>query len=482
MKKIIAILIITLLMGGVSSVHAQKKPKDSKKDAYHITFILESIDDTMLYVASYYADKTYMFDSIRVSEPHTYVLKGDITLPRGIYVLAGQNKNKYMDFVVDSSVFFTIRVEGTDFINNVTYIGSPENEQACDFFKHAGYFQGKMYELRNDIKTMESAAKPNAKEIKSAKDLMIRYQDSLDSYIADFVVKYGDKTLFGRIQKFAQDVEVPDPPKGNKDSNYAYHYYVNHYWDNCDFNEQAMAYTPIFQPRIDKFFKTLPPLVDTIIKYADQLLDKMKDNPEMFKYAVWFITNKYERSEYVGHDEIFVHMVQTYYAQGRCPWTNEAVLERMVDRANVLDKILVGRPCPELWMFDTNDRFISNYSFNTKYTIMWFWDVDCGHCKSATPTLVEFYNRAKKDLDFEVYAVCMGSDVGKWKKAIVERQLPFVNVGGNKANLDFREVFDIRTTPQIFVLDKDKKIIAKKIGVESLEQVIRDYEAGKRIR
>ena len=95
---------------------------------------------------------------------------------------------------------------------------------------------------------------------------------------------------------------------------------------------------------------------------------------------------------------------------------------------------------------------------------------------------MEFYNRAKKDLDFEVYAVCMGSDVGKWKKAIVERQLPFVNVGGNKANLDFREVFDIRTTPQIFVLDKDKKIIAKKIGVESLEQVIRDYEAGKRIR
>jgi hypothetical protein len=33
----------------------------------------------------------------------------------------------------------------------------------------------------------------------------------------------------------------------------------------------------------------------------------------------------------------------------------------------------------------------------------------------------------------------------------------------------------VRTTPQVFILDKDKKIIAKKIGVEQITELISVY-------
>ena len=111
---------------------------------------------------------------------------------------------------------------------------------------------------------------------------------------------------------------------------------------------------------------------------------------------------------------------------------------------------------------------------------MWFWDLNCGHCKTATPKLTEFYNRAHDSLDFEIYAICMcpDSDIEKWKARIIEKEMPWINVGGNKASMDYRIAFDVVTTPVLFVLDEEKKIIVKKIGVDELENFLRNYDSG----
>ena len=105
--------------------------------------------------------------------------------------------------------------------------------------------------------------------------------------------------------------------------------------------------------------------------------------------------------------------------------------------------------------------------------------MDCSHCKSATPKLVEFYNRLKDSLDLEVFAVCMSADTVAWRKYVNDHNLPWVNVGGNVANIDFVQVYDVHSTPQIYVLDKQKKIIVKKISVDELENFMRRYDKGE---
>ncbi len=486
------LIIVCAIIGiALQTTQAQK----NKKDSYKIKMVLEQVEDTMLYVASYYADKTYMFDSVFISpkEPYTFILQGDSTLPRGVYIVAGQNKMKYFDFVVDAGAHFTIHVTNItpphmDFVSNTTYENSPENTQANEFMRVAGHFQQEMARITREMKNAESEEKqPTAKQVKAKKDEWYSYRDSLNEYTKDYVAQYGTTTLFGKAQRLAQDVPVPDPPKDSRgrilDSNFSYYYYVNHYWDYCDFSDSALINTPIFHPRLEMYYdQVVYPLVDSIIKYTDILLEKMKGNEALWRYTTWYVTNKYERSQYVGHDAVFVHMVLKYYKAGLCPWTDEAVLERMVTHAEQLDKVLIGRQAPELWMFDTNDVLLSNYMFNKKFTIMWFWDVDCGHCKTATPKLIEFYNTYKDTFDFDIYGVCMSSDTGKWKKAIVEKGLPWTNVGGNRASIDFRKVYGVTTTPYIYVLDKEKKIVVKKIGVEDLETFFRNNAAGKRIQ
>ncbi|MDR1181506.1 MAG: DUF5106 domain-containing protein [Bacteroidales bacterium] len=468
---------------------SQKKEKkqDSKNE---IKFIFEGMPDTLLYLANYYADKTYIYDTLRLSpkEPYTFISKKDTTIPRGIYWLANQDKVKLMEIIVDSSTSFTVKAtnlnpEAIDILNNVRFINSPENEVMNSFFLNMMRFQREIYTLANEIKEEETAEVPNTTRIDEQKSKRKIYQDSMRSYMVDFI-ENNRHTLFGKAQLLLQDVSIPEPPKNPDgslvDSNFQYDYYLNHYWDNTDFSEPALISTPAFHPRLKTYFdEIVPPLIDSVIKYADLLIERAKDNPELFKYIVWYITNKYERSQYVAQDAIFVHMVQEYYAKGLCTWTDEAVLERMIKQADKLSQILIGRKAPELYMPDTNGVFHSNYDINRKYTIMWFWDLNCGHCKTASPKLVEFYNRAKDSLDFEIYAVCITADSVKWKQAIIDRQFPWINVGGNKANIDYIVVYDVPTTPVIYVLDKEKKIIVKKIGVDELESFLRNYDEGR---
>ena len=220
------------------------------------------------------------------------------------------------------------------------------------------------------------------------------------------------------------------------------------------------------------------PAIDSIIKYSDILINKSNDNPELFKYIVWYLSSRYERSKYLGHDAIFVHLIRNYYEKGLCPWVDTTVLENMIERANILEPILLGKVAPWLIMPDIDGAFHTNYDFKTDYTIMYFWDTDCGHCKTTTPKLLELYNRAKDSLNLDVFAVCLTADSVKWKNYLHEKKLPWINVGNNKANIDFREAYDIKSSPKIFVLDKNKRIIVKNIDIEELENFIINHKKG----
>ncbi len=40
------------------------------------------------------------------------------------------------------------------------------------------------------------------------------------------------------------------------------------------------------------------------------------------------------------------------------------------------------------------ENFFTN-DIEAEYTILYFWEADCGHCKKSTPALYEVYTRLK---------------------------------------------------------------------------------------
>ncbi|TLS65165.1 TlpA family protein disulfide reductase, partial [Mariprofundus erugo] len=110
-------------------------------------------------------------------------------------------------------------------------------------------------------------------------------------------------------------------------------------------------------------------------------------------------------------------------------------------------------------------------------TIIYFWDPQCGHCKKESPKLVEFYNEYAEKLDVEVYTVCADSNLADMKKYIREKKMNFINVNGPRSyTTDYHELYNIFTTPVIVVLDKNKKIIAKRLVSEQLPEFIENHK------
>jgi len=486
MNRLIIISILCIFSFS-NQLFAQKKKTPNKKElSYQIIFNLPGIPDTVLLLANYYGEHTYLRDTLYPSKknPYSFILEGTDTLKRGVYILAGQNNVKYMEFLVDSSFFFTVQSKELDpnnpnVSNNVSFINSPENDLFYAFTSYMITQQIAGSTVNKKIKEEQAKASPDNNLIDSYRAQIKIIYDSMQTYSNQFIEKH-PTNLFAKAQKLNKEVEIPEvKPENYPDSNWKYQYYLEHYWDNCDFSEEALVYTPVFAPFLNQYYeKVMHPAIDSIIKYSDILINKSNDNPELFKYIVWYLSSRYERSKYLGHDAIFVHLIRNYYEKGLCPWVDTTVLENMIERANILEPILLGKVAPWLIMPDIDGAFHTNYDFKTDYTIMYFWDTDCGHCKTTTPKLLELYNRAKDSLNLDVFAVCLTADSVKWKNYLHEKKLPWINVGNNKANIDFREAYDIKSSPKIFVLDKNKRIIVKNIDIEELENFIINHKKG----
>ena len=117
------------------------------------------------------------------------------------------------------------------------------------------------------------------------------------------------------------------------------------------------------------------------------------------------------------------------------------------------------------------------HDIQARYTILYFWEGDCGHCKTSTPALYEVYQRLK-DKDVEVISVHVINSVeGKnlWIDFVNEHQLyDWINCWSPYSN-DFRKIYNLQSFPQLFIMDASKKIIAKKVSPEQAEDIINTF-------
>ncbi|MEK6616891.1 MAG: thioredoxin family protein, partial [Bacteroidota bacterium] len=118
------------------------------------------------------------------------------------------------------------------------------------------------------------------------------------------------------------------------------------------------------------------------------------------------------------------------------------------------------------------------YQLPTDYTLLLFWATWCPHCVQVVPEIkkaVEQYLNPKSQIpnlkSLMVVAVSLDTDKEQWQKFVTEKNLlSFINFSEYKGwQSEAVKKFNVYATPTMFLLDKDKKIIAKP---ETTEQLI----------
>ena len=463
MKKIYSLIIIMLFtIGGATA------------QGYKIKFNIKNLNDSIVYLARYFGDNKYIKDTIVVDGKEKFTIEGDEELDCGIYLIVREKRNAYFEFVITNQEF-SVFSDTIDFINKTTFKNSPDNELLYEYFK----FSGKKGKMMGDSTLSKEEKRKIGEEVQTYKKEFVKNHPENPMAVA-FAVQ--------------EDVDFPDSIKnktGEDADREKYYYYLNHYWDKVNFSSNCLLRTPVFHGKLQRFFDNwVPQHYDSIPTYADALIEKSRVNEEVFKYIVNYLTFKWEsgKEKRMCWDKVFYHMARTYYTSEpiQATWVEEGQMAKIKTRVQDLKHCLCSELAVPLQMTyqggnygpvgleDTSKVRHGLYEVPADYVIMWFWDSDCGHCKKQTPVLWDMYKKYKDQGEsLEVYAINIEQETEGYLKYLREHKYSWINVQ-DTANLSkFRDYYDIYSTPVAFVLDKERKIIGKRIDLAAIDNFLK---------
>ncbi len=448
------------------------------QQGYDIKFHVQGLKDTTVYLAHYFGESQYLKDTAKVNNKGDFTFNGKKALGQGIYMLV-LGSTRVMEFVIGQTQNISFETKSDDYIKNMKVTGDLDNKL---FFENMIFNMDRHKEAEPFMKIIQDSTLAEDKK----KDARIRFSkvnDKVTAYQKDIIAKY-PTTLTARIFKANQPITIPDPPKktdGSIDSTFQLRWYREHFFDNFDLSDEALIRMPksIYAEKVNEYLdKLYAPQADTITKAIKKIVAMAKKNQETYKYSVFIIMRKYQEPEIMGLDAVYVNLYDTYVATGEMDfWMNATFKKNVKEYADRLRKSLVGKTGANLIMQDSNLKPRSMYDIKSKYTVLFIFDPDCGHCRKETPVLVDFYNKNKTKLDVEIYAVSSDTSMAKMKGFIKEFKLTGITVNGPRTYVgNYQDLYDAITTPSLYILDRKHKIIAKKVPVEKLEDFLTQYE------
>lgn len=445
----------------------------------NINITLTPLKNCKVYLGSYFGESMALMDSAYLDENSKGVFKGPTKLTGGIYFVVSPSYSMLFEFLMDNKQQFSI-VADTAFKGKEVIVGSPDNDLFKIYSSTLPEKGRRMSQAERDFANAKTAA-----DSAKARTELIRADKDMQDYRED-IARKNPNSMLAVLLNAMKRPNTPAIPvvNGKADSTYPYRYVKEHYWDDVMFNDDRLLRTPFFEKKLNEYMKTMvSPEPDSVIKEVKYILLSARSGKEIYPYLLTKFTNKYMNPEFMGQDKVFVWIYENFYAKGDTVLLNAASRKAITERAYSLMANQIGLPAPALDLTDTTGRIASLYNIKSPFTIVAFWDPNCGHCKEEIPRLDSFYEAKWKNYGVTVYSVNIyNNNLAEWKHFIAEKNLggwihsyetQDAKVAGERAGrINYRQSYDIQKTPTIYLLDKDKRIIAKQLSLEQFDDLI----------
>ena len=391
---------------------------------------IENHNDSIFYLLKYKTDKSCIVIDSTDSNKNTF--SNDTNYPEGIYVIADNNQKPLFEILLSKDQKFSINIQEPMDYKTYKVKGCKITSEYFDIYAQSVHYNLYIKALESEIKHNPS----NKIKIDSLTKELRVYQESKltkkDSFLNTYI-------------KFIEKVVIPDELKDNDDS--ARQYVIEHYFDELPLCDTRILNSRLLKNRLDEYFDNIiaEESVDLTCKMIDNLLAKTNDCHDVRDYILWNLYSRYFNPKELRHEETFIYLVDKYFSELEIVNLTENIRNKIIHRAKVLKNITIGSVMPDLSFTDKNGNNVSIKDVKSKNTIVIFHKTDCNLCHKAIRilSLIEKRNKNLKIID--------------------------INITDEISNQDIISRYDITNVPTIYVLDKDKRIIAKNIKAEEVE-------------
>lgn len=462
---ILAFFIACSSRGPEGNVQASSGP--AEKPEIHVQ--VEGAQPGMAYLVATYTDQRYRLDSSMMDASGKMLFQRDSSYPAGLLFVFLPDKSVFQ-MIVDQDQTFSMKTRSGTLNASMIVEGSLDNE----LLYRALNFEDQQRIQFDAAANRLRAAAAGSQEFYDAKEEQTRLVNERKKFLEDIYAQHPN-SLFTKFKIAGQNPETTDvrKPDGTIDTARQLFLYRAKFWEGVDFNDKRLLATPVIANKLKRYITELTPQnADSIISATKMLVDKVLDKPEYFKYFTNYVALYYEpgKTPVMDPNAIFVFIAQNYFTKERAFWTDATQAEAIQKRASEQQASLVGKKGPDVKAKDPNGVLRSIYEIKSPYVVVFMYNPECDHCIEESPQMVRFYQEWKPK-GVEVFAIAIETDEAKWKNFIAKNGMNFINVF-DPTNKAIYATYYVDNTPEIYVLDPDRKIIAKNLKPHQIPEMI----------
>ena len=450
------------------------QPMQAQTPAFaKLSFQITGLKSPRITLGYYNGGQAYRLDSVQVDPAQGSFSFQKTDLKPGVYFLT-VGGSRLFDFVLASpSDSFTIRGNMAH-LNALTVENSAENEAYFSFETARKELEEKITAKEQMLDMVGRATKGDKASIEPLQIELTALYQSGDSIAIAFTRNY-PSMLYA---KMLGAVRPPEPPKklkptlNGKPNPAIALWQRKHYFDHTDFEDERLLNNNFWHSFFDGFFaRHVVPQPDSLLRAIDEMLSKMPRNGAFYRFAVVRLTQFFEQNEAPGADRIFVHLVDKYQRKDDTPWLDLATLERLHYKADVHRPNLTGSLAINFELPDETGKNQALYHVEAPVTMLVFYSPLCEHCKEMMPKIYQIY------LDYTpkgLKAMALNTDKQHvyWKKFVAQQNWQWIDLASPKGIEDLEKQFAAVNLPVIYLLDKDKRIVAKRVQPDKLGEAL----------
>ena len=424
----------------------------------------------------YSAGSVLRIDSVAVDTSTGRFAFSKANLQPGVYFVSA-NRSRLFDFLLSSTAdSFSIRGDLAD-LSNLKAINSPENEAYFAFERQRKSIEAKIIARKSMYQSVREATNNDPDVMKPLENEIDAYYRNIDSMARVFIFRHPGHLYAKMLQSVRPRIPSKSvPPTLDGKANPAYARWMRkHYWDYTDFQEESLLnnqFWPTFFDNYFNLFVTATP--DSITSAIDQVLRLMPKNGAFYRFSVLRFIQNFEMSDAPGADIIFVHLADNYLKINETPWLDIATLSRLEYKANAFRPVLTGKAAPALRLSDENNRSVQLDTIAAPLTMLVFYSPLCSHCMEVMPDIYQTWLDAR-GFGLQALAVSTDDQFRNWQQFVRQQNWEWFDLADPAGENTFEKQYLTNNLPVIYLLDKNKRILRKRIKPEALREVLKTY-------
>lgn len=402
--------------------------------------------------------QVYVEKAIVTNGKFTFDLGKDASV--GIYRAYYQIENNlYVEFIFNNeNLEFTFDPNRPH--ETIKFINSEENKLFLNYLIKTETYQKQIDSLQityfgvTDEDQHEKIKAAYKKRVKELNNIQKEYEKKSEDKLANNFIKASAKN--NASHPFKQPQEYLD-------------YVKAHFFDAIDFNNKVLSNATFINDRLLDYVFYLTQIDDPESRnklqkeVIDEIIVRLDNNIEVISHFEDSLLFNYLKNE---NKEMTDYVIDKYYNKLPKEYKDEALLFRIKSAM----KTAIGVQAPD-FTWQENGTSKSLYSLlGYDYYMVVFFSSTCPHCQRQIPKFHEFI----KDFNnIKVIAVGLETERSGWEKMTKDYK-EFTNIIDlKKWNSQKAKDYGVTAIPSYFLLDGNKKIIAKPNDVTELKEMFK---------